>query len=74
MLRRAARSHATQSAFALAQGAEDIRASFDSRCANDSAAIDAARRAIKSARVGRMESEWLARHVHTAAHAPVCAP
>ena len=73
-LRRAARSHAAQAAFALANGAEGMRASFDSRRTNDSAAIDAVRMAIKSARVGHMEAEWLARHAHSAAHAPTQAP
>ena len=70
-LRRAARSHAAQASFALAQGAEGMRACLEDR---DTAAIDAARRAIKSARVGRMESEWLARHAHSAPTAPTQAP
>ena len=56
-LRRRARSHAAQTAFALAQGAEIGRACLEDREARDTAAIDAARRAIKFARVSRMESE-----------------
>ena len=69
-LRRRARSHAAQTAFALAQGAEDIRAYLEDRAARNDESIRAARRAIKSARVGRAEHEWLARHAHSAAHAP----
>lgn len=52
------------------QGMEDLRASFEDRAVRDNEAIEAARRAVKSARVGRMESEWLARYACSAAHVP----
>ena len=73
-LRRAARTHAAQTAFALAQGAEDMRASLEAREARDTAAIDSARRAIKSARVGRAERAWASRHAHSAANLPTQRP
>ena len=49
-LRRAARSHVAQTAFALANGAEDTQACLEDRVARDTAAIDAAR-------VGRAEHD-----------------
>ena len=73
-LRRRARSHAAQSAFAIAQGMEDMRASLEARAARDDAAIEAARSAIKSARVGPLESEWAHRHAPRAPTAPTRSP
>lgn len=73
-LRRAARSHRRQEAHLLAQGAALMQACLEARAARDTAAIDSARRAIKSARISRAEHEWARRHAYSAAHAPVCAP
>lgn len=73
-LRRTARTHRKQEAHLLAQGAEDMRACLEDREARDTAAIEAARMAIKSAHVGRLESEWAARRAHTAANSPTQCP
>ena len=73
-LRRAARSHRKQEAHLLAQGAEVMQACLEAREARDTAAIDAARRAIKSARISRAEHEWASRRAHSAANLPTHAP
>lgn len=44
-LRRRARSHAAQSAFAISQGMEDMRTLFEDRAARNDESICAARRA-----------------------------
>ena len=50
-LRRRAHSHAAQTAFALAQGAEDIRACLEDRAARNDESIRAARRTVKDTRI-----------------------
>ena len=72
--RRRARVNRANEAALIERAGEDMFAGFHARRANDSAAIRAARRAVKSARVGRMESEWAARHAYSAAHKPTRAP
>lgn len=57
----------------IERGAEGLECAGDRRRVRDGADIKAARMAIKRARVGRAEHEWLARLAHSAANSPVCA-
>ena len=72
--RRRAHVNRRNEANLIERAGEDMYAGFHGIRAKDNAAVCAARRAIKSARISRAEHEWARRRAHSAANLPTQRP